>query len=356
MKKALIAMSGGVDSSVAALLMQQKGYECVGATMKLFENEQAGVKREKTCCSLDDVEDARSVAYRLHMPYYVFNFTANFEKEVMDRFVCAYEKGWTPNPCIDCNRYLKFEKLYLRMQEMQMDTIVTGHYARVVCDEASGRYLLKKGLDNSKDQSYVLYNLTQEQLKRTLMPVGEYSKDQIRVMAEKIGLPTAHKKDSQEICFVDDNDYAGFIDGYGQGKVPEGNFVDKDGKVLGRHKGITRYTIGQRKGLNIALGKPVFVQKICPETNEVVLGSNEDLFTTTVRANRLNFMAVEDIPEEIGALGKIRYNHRGDTCKVKRIGEDLLECHFDTPVRAVTPGQALVLYQGEYVLGGGTIV
>ena len=356
MKKALIAMSGGVDSSVAALLMQQKGYECVGATMKLFENEQAGVKREKTCCSLDDVEDAHSVAYRLHMPYYVFNFTANFEKEVMDRFVCAYEKGWTPNPCIDCNRYLKFEKLYLRMQEMQMDTIVTGHYARVVYDEASGRYLLKKGLDNSKDQSYVLYNLTQEQLKRTLMPVGEYSKDQIRVMAEKIGLPTAHKKDSQEICFVDDNDYAGFIDGYGKGKVPEGNFVDKDGKVLGRHKGITRYTIGQRKGLNIALGKPVFVQKICPETNEVVLGSNEDLFTTTVRANRLNFMAVEDIPEEIGALGKIRYNHRGDTCKVKRIGEDLLECHFDTPVRAVTPGQALVLYQGEYVLGGGTIV
>ena len=211
-------------------------------------------------------------------------------------------------------------------------------------------------VEKTEDQTYALYNLTQEQLKRTLMPVGEYSKDQIRVMAEKIGLPTAHKKDSQEICFVDDNDYAGFIDGYGQGKVPEGNFVDKDGKVLGRHKGITRYTIGQRKGLNIALGKPVFVQKICPETNEVVLGSNEDLFTTTVRANRLNFMAVEDIPEEIGALGKIRYNHRGDTCKVKRIGEDLLECHFDTPVRAVTPGQTLVLYQGEYVLGGGTIV
>ena len=176
MKKALIAMSGGVDSSVAALLMQQKGYECVGATMKLFENEQAGVKREKTCCSLDDVEDARSVAYRLHMPYYVFNFTANFEKEVMDRFVHAYENGWTPNPCIDCNRYLKFEKLYLRMQEMQMDTIVTGHYARVAYDETSGRYLLKKGLDGSKDQSYVLYNLTQEQLAHTQFPVGELSK------------------------------------------------------------------------------------------------------------------------------------------------------------------------------------
>lgn len=214
MKKALIAMSGGVDSSVAALLMQQKGYECVGATMKLFENEQAGVKREKTCCSLDDVEDARSVAYRLHMPYYVFNFTANFEKEVMERFVCAYEKGWTPNPCIDCNRYLKFEKLYLRMQEMQMDTIVTGHYARVVCDEASGRYLLKKGLDNSKDQSYVLYNLTQEQLAHTQFPVGELSKHEVREIAEANGFINADKPDSQDICFVPDGDYAGFIERY----------------------------------------------------------------------------------------------------------------------------------------------
>ena len=274
----------------------------------------------------------------------------------MDRFVCAYEKGWTPNPCIDCNRYLKFEKLYLRMQEMQMDTIVTGHYARVVCDEASGRYLLKKGLDNSKDQSYVLYNLTQEQLKRTLMPVGEYSKDQIRVMAEKIGLPTAHKKDSQEICFVDDNDYAGFIDGYGQGKVPEGNFVDKDGKVLGRHKGITRYTIGQRKGLGLSLGHQAFVLEIRPDTNEVVIGTNEDLMTTRVRANKLNFMTVEDLEGEMRVFAKIRYNHKGDWCTVRKTGEDEIECIFETPQRAVTPGQALVLYDGDYVLGGGTIL
>ena len=277
-----------------------------------------------------------------------------FKANVMDYFVDEYLHGRTPNPCIACNRYVKWESLLQRSLAIGADYIATGHYARIE-QLPNGRYAIRNSVTAAKDQTYALYNLTQEQLKRTLMPVGEYSKDQIRVMAEKIGLPTAHKKDSQEICFVDDNDYAGFIDGYGQGKVPEGNFVDKDGKVLGRHKGITRYTIGQRKGLNIALGKPVFVQKICPETNEVVLGSNEDLFTTTVRANRLNFMAVEDIPEEIGALGKIRYNHRGDTCKVKRIGEDLLECHFDTPVRAVTPGQALVLYQGEYVLGGGTI-
>ena len=357
MKKALIAMSGGVDSSVAALLMQQKGYECVGATMKLFENEQAGVKREKTCCSLDDVEDARSVAYRLHMPYYVFNFTANFEKEVMDRFVCAYEKGWTPNPCIDCNRYLKFEKLYLRMQEMQMDTIVTGHYARVVYDEASGRYLLKKGLDNSKDQSYVLYNLTQEQLSHTLMPVGAYHKDEIRKIAEEIGLMVAHKKDSQEICFISDNDYAGFIDREcGDQVPPPGNFVLTDGTVVGKHKGITHYTIGQRKGLGIAFGHPVFVTEIRPETNEVVLGENRDVFTYELDADHINFMSIPDIKDEMLLKAKIRYSHSGSMCKVTRTGEDTIHCEFLEPVRAVTPGQAVVLYDGEYVAGGGTIL
>ena len=265
MKKALIAMSGGVDSSVAALLMQQKGYECVGATMKLFENEQAGVKREKTCCSLDDVEDARSVAYRLHMPYYVFNFTANFEKEVMDRFVCAYEKGWTPNPCIDCNRYLKFEKLYLRMQEMQMDTIVTGHYARVVYDEASGRYLLKKGLDNSKDQSYVLYNLTQEQLAHTQFPVGELSKHEVREIAEANGFINADKPDSQDICFVPDGDYAGFIERYTGKTSRTGAFLNTAGEPIGTHRGVIHYTIGQRKGLGISAPHPLYVCGICPE-------------------------------------------------------------------------------------------
>ena len=208
----------------------------------------------------------------------------------------------------------------------------------------------------AKDQPYALYNLTQEQLKRTLMPVGEYSKDQIRVMAEKIGLPTAHKKDSQEICFVDDNDYAGFIDGYGQEKVPEGYFVDKDGKVIGRHKGITRYTIGQRKGLGLSLGYQAFVLEIRPDTNEVVIGTNEDLMTTRVRANKLNFMTVEDLEGEMRVFAKIRYNHKGDWCTVRKTGEDEIECIFETPQRAVTPGQALVLYDGDYVLGGGTIL
>ena len=355
-KKVVVGLSGGVDSSVAAWLLKEQGYDVIGVTMQIWQDEPELIQEENGgCCGLSAVDDARRVAQILDIPYYVMNFKKEFKANVMDYFVDEYLHGRTPNPCIACNRYVKWESLLQRSLAIGADYIATGHYARIE-QLPNGRYAIRNSVTAAKDQTYALYNLTQEQLKRTLMPVGEYSKDQIRVMAEKIGLPTAHKKDSQEICFVDDNDYAGFIDGYGKGKVPEGNFVDKDGKVLGRHKGITRYTIGQRKGLNIALGKPVFVQKICPETNEVVLGSNEDLFTTTVRANRLNFMAVEDIPEEIGALGKIRYNHRGDTCKVKRIGEDLLECHFDTPVRAVKPGQALVLYQGEYVLGGGTIV
>ena len=309
MKKALIAMSGGVDSSVAALLMQQKGYECVGATMKLFENEQAGVKREKTCCSLDDVEDARSVAYRLHMPYYVFNFTANFEKEVMDRFVHAYENGWTPNPCIDCNRYLKFEKLYLRMQEMQMDTIVTGHYARVAYDETSGRYLLKKGLDGSKDQSYVLYNLTQEQLAHTQFPVGELSKHRVREIAEEHGFLNADKPDSQDICFVPDGDYAGFIERY-TGKVPEtGDFLDPEGKRIGTHRGVIHYTIGQRKGLGISAPHPLYVCDICPADNTVTLGYSENLFSRKLTASDVNLISCDSLEEPVRVQAKIRYRH-----------------------------------------------
>ena len=308
MKKALIAMSGGVDSSVAALLMQQKGYECVGATMKLFENEQAGVKREKTCCSLDDVEDARSVAYRLHMPYYVFNFTANFEKEVMDRFVCAYEKGWTPNPCIDCNRYLKFEKLYLRMQEMQMDTIVTGHYARVVYDEASGRYQLKKGLDNSKDQSYVLYNLTQEQLAHTQFPVGELSKHEVREIAEANG------------------------------------FIN-----------VIHYTIGQRKGLGISAPHPLYVCGICPEQNTVTLGGSQDLFSRRLTATDVNLISCDSLEKPVRVQAKIRYRHPEQPATAWCTPDGVLHVEFDEPQRAITCGQAVVLYDGETVVGGGRI-
>ena len=355
-KKVVVGMSGGVDSSVAAYLLKEQGYDVIGVTMQIWQDEESKIQEENGgCCGLSAVDDARKVAAQIGIPYYVMNFKKDFQEKVIDYFVDEYLHGRTPNPCIACNRYVKWESLLTRSMEIGADYIATGHYARVE-QLPNGRYAIRHSATWSKDQTYALYNLTQDQLRRTLMPVGEYEKDQIREIAKEIGLQIANKPDSQDICFVSDDDYASFIEEESDQKIPEGNFVTPDGKILGRHKGIIHYTIGQRKGLNIALGKPVFVQKICPETNEVVLGSNEDLFTTTVRANRLNFMAVEDIPEEIGALGKIRYNHRGDTCKVKRIGEDLLECHFDTPVRAVTPGQALVLYQGEYVLGGGTIV
>ena len=356
MKKAIIAMSGGVDSSVAALLTKESGDECIGATMKLYNNEDIGVHREKTCCSLDDVEDARSVAYQMDMPYYVFNFTADFHTEVMDRFVDAYENGCTPNPCIDCNRYLKFDKMFHRMQEIGYDYIVTGHYARVEYDEKRDRYLLKKAVDDTKDQSYVLYMLTQEQLAHVKLPLGGLRKDQVRVIAEKHGFINARKHDSQDICFVPDGDYAEFIRRESKKEVPEGNFVSTDGKILGRHKGITHYTVGQRKGLGLSLGHPAFVLEIRPETNEVVIGTNEESMTRFVKANRLNFMAVEDIEGEMRAFGKIRYNHKGAPCTVKRTGEDEILCTFDEPVRAVTPGQALVLYDGDYVLGGGTII
>ena len=349
-------MSGGVDSSVAAYLMKEHGYDCIGVTMKLFQNEDAGVSRKKSCCSLDDVEDARSVAHNLGIPYYVFNFTADFKKQVMDRFVAAYENGATPNPCIDCNRYLKFNSLYHRAEELGCHYVVTGHYARIEKRE-DGRYLLKKAADPAKDQSYVLYSLTQEQLAHTLMPVGEYTKDEIRVLAEEAGLPVAHKPDSQEICLVPDNDYASFIDREAGEKVPgPGNFVTEDGRILGRHKGITHYTLGQRRGLELPMGERVFVTAIRPETNEVVIGSNQELFTDKVLCDHVNYMTVEDLTEPTRVLAKIRYNHKGEYGTLTKQPDGKVLCTFDAPVRAATPGQAMVFYQDEHVLGGGTII
>ena len=348
-------MSGGVDSSVAAYLMQQQGWDCMGATMTLYRNEDIGLSRSRTCCSLDDVEDARSVAYRLHMPYYVFNFTANFEKEVMDRFVHAYENGWTPNPCIDCNRYLKFEKLYLRMQEMQMDTIVTGHYARVAYDETSGRYLLKKGLDGSKDQSYVLYNLTQEQLAHTQFPVGELSKHRVREIAEEHGFLNADKPDSQDICFVPDGDYAGFIERY-TGKVPEtGDFLDPEGKRIGTHRGVIHYTIGQRKGLGISAPHPLYVCDICPADNTVTLGYSENLFSRKLTASDVNLISCDSLEEPVRVQAKIRYRHPAQPATAWMTPDGTLHVEFDEPQRAITCGQAVVLYDGDVVVGGGRI-
>lgn len=355
-EKAMIAMSGGVDSSVAAFLMQQAGYDCVGATMHLFQNEDAGISREKTCCSLDDVMDAKSVCARLGMDHYTFNFTEQFRTQVMDRFVEAYEKGETPNPCIDCNRYLKFEAMVQRMRIMELDYIVTGHYARVEFDETSGRYLLKKAVDESKDQSYVLYSLTQEQLRHVRFPLGAFRKTEIREIAEKNGFVNARKKDSQDICFVPDGDYAGFIArSTGKESIP-GKFVYTDGTVVGEHKGIIHYTVGQRKGLGVAMGHPVYVCRIDVPNNQVILGENEDLLSDTLTADRVNLISVAQMHEPVRVSAKIRYRHKEQPATAWQDENGLLHVKFDTPQRAITKGQAVVLYQDDVVVGGGTIL
>ena len=354
MKKAIIAMSGGVDSSVAALLTKESGDECIGATMKLYNNEDIGVHREKTCCSLDDVEDARSVAYQMDMHYYVFNFTADFHTEVMDRFVDAYENGCTPNPCIDCNRYLKFDKMFHRMQEIGYDYIVTGHYARVEYDEKRDRYLLKKAVDDTRDQSYVLYMLTQEQLAHVKLPLGGLRKDQVRVIAEKHGFINARKHDSQDICFVPDGDYARFMEQFTGKHYPAGDFLDPSGKVVGTHSGAVRYTLGQRKGLGLALGAPVYVCGKDMQANTVTVGPESELFDRIVYAEDVNWIAIPALTEPLRVTARTRY-HQAEQQATVYPAENGFPLEFDQPQRAPTPGQAAVLYQGDVVLGGGTI-
>lgn len=354
-KKVVIGMSGGVDSSVGAYLLKQAGYDVMGVTMQIWQDEAPELVEENGgCCGLSAVDDARRIAMHLEIPYYVMNFKNEFKKNVIDYFVNEYLGGRTPNPCIACNRYVKWESLLSKSLAIGADYIATGHYAQIE-QLPNGRYALRKSVTEAKDQTYALYNLTQHQLSHTLMPVGQYTKEEIRKIAEKISLRVANKPDSQEICFIPDHDYARFIEESIQREVPEGNFVDIKGNIIGRHKGIIHYTVGQRKGLNLSLGHPVFVVAIRPETNEIVIGDGDDVYADKLYADTLNFMSIPKLEGTMRVQAKIRYNHRGSAGTIQMTGDDELLCTFDEPQRAITPGQAVVFYDGDIVVGGGTI-
>ena len=352
-KKVMIGMSGGVDSSVAAFLLQKESFEVIGATMKLYNNEDIDFVSEKTCCSLDDVLDAKSVCARLGIRHYTLNMTDDFKKEVIERFISAYQNGFTPNPCIDCNRYMKFAKMLHKAQELDIDYVATGHYARI--EKQGDRYILKKAVDLSKDQSYVLYSLTQEQLKVTKFPLGNYTKQQVREIAEENGFVNARKHESQDICFVPDGDYSKFIEYYTGKTYPCGDFVDMNGKRLGEHKGIIRYTIGQRRGLGLALPASMYVVEKDVDNNKVILGFNDDLFKKEVNVKNISFTACDGLDKPERLCAKIRYNQKEQPATVTQTDENHFKIVFDEPQRAITKGQAAVLYDGDTVVGGGTI-
>ncbi|MBQ7625327.1 MAG: tRNA 2-thiouridine(34) synthase MnmA, partial [Clostridia bacterium] len=334
-------------------LAENAGYDCVGCTMKLFSNEEAGLPSDSSCCSADDIEDARNVAYKLDIPYYVFNLSFDFRKCVIDPFVQSYLNGLTPNPCIECNRYLKFEKLFERADTLGLPFVATGHYARI--EEKNGEYFLKKGLDASKDQSYVLYRMTQWQLAHTLIPLGGMTKAETRKIAEENGFINSRKKESQDICFVPDGDYASVIENYTGKTYPEGDFLDLDGKVLGRHRGIIHYTVGQRRGLRISSSEPLYVHSIDPENNTVTLCGNSDLFTREFIVSEVSFISGKPLKRDDVCKVKIRYRHPERSAVISPCENGDIRVLFDEPQRAVTPGQSAVFYDGDTVLGGGII-
>ncbi|MCM1164403.1 MAG: tRNA 2-thiouridine(34) synthase MnmA [Lachnospiraceae bacterium] len=354
MDKALIAMSGGVDSSAAALLMRNAGFDCLGVTMKLRDSESYS---EKACCTASDAEDARGVCARLGIPYYVFNFTVDFHKNVIENFVHSYEIGETPNPCIDCNRHLKFGSLYRKAAELGCRYIVTGHYARVEFDEKLNRWLLKKSLNAAKDQSYVLYFLSQEQLSHTKFPLGEFSdKAEVRRLAEENGLINAAKRESQDVCFIPDGSYASFIRQYRGADYPEGDFVAPDGSVLGRHKGVINYTIGQRKGLGISYSEPLYVLKKSVSDNTVTLGTERELYSDSLTARGFNWIMYAEPPAEpVRVAVRTRYHAKEAPATASANADGTVTVRFDEPQRAISAGQAVVLYSGDAVVGGGTI-
>ena len=353
MQKVLIAMSGGVDSSVAACMMVENDFDCIGCTMKLYENEDVCIPKHHTCCSLDDVEDARSVANNLCMPYYVFNFSEDFYDTVISKFIKCYECALTPNPCIDCNRYMKFDKLYERAKILGCEYIVTGHYVRI--EEKDGEFFLKKAVDDTKDQSCVLYSMTQEQLAHTKFPLGDLRKTEVREIADRHNFVNFDKPDSQDICFVPDGDYASFISKQTGKTFAEGDFVDTKGNKLGTHKGIINYTIGQRKGIGISFNEPIYVGKIDVESNTVTLCKNDELFQNVVNVKEFNWISGKAPSEEFNAKAKIRYRQKEQPAKIIPIGSDKIQIVFDEPQRAITAGQAAVIYDGDIVLGGGVI-
>lgn len=342
--KVLVAMSGGVDSSVAAFLLKSKGYACFGGTMSLLSDNSK------------DIKDAEKIADSLGFSFGVFDFEKEFKAFVVEKFVKAYSVGKTPNPCIFCNKNLKFSEMLKKADELNCQYLATGHYARVEFNENTGKFELKKAKDSSKDQSYVLYMLTQSILSRLLLPLGGFSKPEIRKIAEENNLVTAHKSDSQDICFVPDGDYAAFIENYLGKTFPKGNFILRDGTVLGQHKGIIHYTLGQRKGLGVSYTKPLFVCEINTETNNVILGDNADLFTDTLKAENVNIISGEDFSAPVRCKAKIRYKHEEQLATAFVDENGILNVKFDEPQRAVTKGQAVVLYDGDTVLGGGEII
>ena len=364
----LVAMSGGVDSSVAAYLLRQQGYRCEGITMRLYQQPPtreageenaagtpAGTPGGHTCCSLKDVRDASLVAARIGIPYASVDYSVDFRRHVIDKFIRVYEEGGTPNPCIDCNRYLKFGALLDLAMQKGLDYIATGHYARVRWDEERSRYLLMKAADERKDQSYVLYRLEQEQLAHILFPLGEMSKDETRQLAELLQLGNAHKADSQDICFVPDGDYVRFMEEYTGRRYPEGDFLDETGRVIGRHKGAVRYTIGQRKGLGLSMGAPVYVCGKDMQRNTVTVGSEDHVMARELTARDVNWISIDDLTAPMKVTARTRYHQKEASGTVRPAEDGRIRFTFDEPVRAATPGQALVLYDGDLVVGGGTI-
>ncbi|KPI53862.1 thiouridylase [Clostridioides difficile] len=353
-KKVMIGMSGGVDSSVAAYLLKQQGYDVIGVTMKLWQDDD-DVENEGGCCSLSAVEDARRVANKIGIPFYVLNFREVFKEKVIDYFIDEYLEGKTPNPCIACNKHIKFDDFYKKARQIGCDYVATGHYAKIEKDESTGRYLLKKSVTDKKDQTYALYNLTQEQLEHTLLPIGDYEKDRVREIAKEMGMAVHNKPDSQEICFVKDNDYANYVKKHSKKRIEEGFFVDTKGNILGKHKGILYYTIGQRKGLGITFGKPMFVIDINPINNTIVLGDNEELFKKELIAKDVNFISIDKLEEPLRVQAKIRYSAKPSPATIHKIGEDTIKIVFDEAQRAITKGQSVVMYDGDIVVGGGII-